>query len=401
MKGSFRERAAAARSALEEQHKRSYETREQKGGGQIGSVFDDKLLGKLGISRWTPGFGEHMIDVIPFQSGENHPLVVEGIISEGNIVYVVDFWAHQRIGAMNDFFVCQKNTFRRPDPICTYIAKHRPPKEEWNKIKPARRCAYLVWVHDNEEEEKKGVQFWEVSHFFFEKNVSSLVDPKTGGHIAFSHHDRGKHVFFNIQKSGSFEDDTGKKRDSMEFIGFQFVERDEPKIPDEILNQSFSLDDAMIMIPEEKAMVEALYGSSEEPSAASEAQPATREVPNKSPLERAKERIAQEEQNQEKAPEQEKAEQMQPEPPVEEKTKPETTADTDSDDQTCPHADIGGVFGETLEQLDQCDDCAIWKACAKVYATASQNKEVSPEKEKTEFPPAETDERKPKLLRRR
>lgn len=413
MKGSFRDRAKQARTDLSKQHQQSYDRKDDKGFSSE-SVFDMSVLKELGIEEWKPEKGEHLIDVIPFFTGKNHP-----DIDEGGIAYNVDYWAHQ-LRDLGRFFVC-KRTYKNTDPICHYIQKKRPEKDEWMKIKPTRRCAYLIWCHDDEKEEAKGIQAWDVAHYFFEAKVCAIQkDPKTGKPIVWSSFEKGKHIFFKISQSGSFTDSSGKKRDSMEFGGFQLVDRDNPMIPDHILDQSFSLDMAMRMRPSDEEISEAFYegansaGTSDQTEGNGEVagqrqgQEGGRTM---SALERAKQRVAQRREEEPKSdpdPEPEQEEQDQTRQDHDPEYDPESAAGVESDsnpgseqetkseagDGFCPHSDMGGEFGVTIEQLAECDDCDIWKACKRRYHDLKSEP-------KTDSAPAEnTGERKPKLARR-
>lgn len=390
IRGGFRDRAAKAKNKLSTQHQKSYDSKDDKG-FVADTVFDEATLKELGVEIWKPEKGDHLIDAVPFLCGSQHP-----DLPEGSLAHNVDYWGHKLREAQR-FFVCQR-TFKATDPVCQYIQKHRPEKKEWMKIKPTRYCAYLVWVHDNEKEEAKGIQVWDIAHFFFEKNICAIQkDPKTGQPIVWSSHDKGKHVFFTITQSGSFEDDQGKKRDSVEFGGFQLVDRDEPALPDWILDQSFALDMAMKMHPSEEEVTKAFYGDNDQPTHAQsteEKEGKKEEKKEKSALERAKERVAQR-----KAEETEGSEpEPEPEPESEPDPEPEPEPVSDPSD-ICPAVEIGGEFGVTIEQLAECDECDQWKACKKRYHELKKEKEGAPPKQTTTSEDT-TSSRKPKLVRR-
>jgi protein-tyrosine-phosphatase len=216
------------------------------------TIFD---LSKVPEGRgfWYPKKGDHLIDIIPFFAGNQHPRV-----SEGDASYVVDLYIHPLIGPKYEPFVCQTKNFNGTDPICEYLARNRLPTEEWKKFSPKRRTVYLVWVHDTPEEEAKGIQIWEVAHWFFETHVDEISkSPRGGGAIVFSDLDQGKSIAFSIKSAGKFRDDSGAERDSVSYVGHRFVDRDEP-IPDRIVDQSFSLDEIIKMHPSAKEVAEAL-----------------------------------------------------------------------------------------------------------------------------------------------
>jgi hypothetical protein len=392
----FRDRAAEDKDALQNDYEESYNTKDDRGFA-LGSFFDLELVKDLGVEIWRPDIGDHIIDVIPFYAGKNHP-----VKEEGQLTYKVDFWGHQRIGPMNDFFVCKANTWKLPDPICTWMKQNYiEDKKQYNAIKPSRRCGYLVWVHDNDEQEQKGIQIFEVSHFFFEKKVAEISkQPRGGGFIDWTHYDTGRHVYWGIAKTGSYEDAGGTKRDSIEYSGFQLIPRETPKIPDHILEQSFALDELINMRPSDEEVSEAFFGTATPPPA--KEQEETSRLPKKTALEKAREAAEQEAEGpaDEDAPtsgetpkeepdsEPEKEETKTPPPDdqrfgendglgPDEATQPppaessstahegtSTPVSTPSSDLVCPAAEVGGQFGVTIEQLDECDDCDIWEKCS-------------------------------------
>jgi hypothetical protein len=315
---------------------------------------------------------------------------------------------------MNDFFVCQALTWKVPDPMCTYMkANYIEDKKEYRAVKPSRRCAYFVWVHDNEDQESKGLQIFEVAHWFFEKNVAGIArKPRGGGYIDWTNHNNGRHVYFTIKVSGSYEDSSGTKRDSLAYEAFQLIQRETPAIPDDILAQSFALDEVIKMRPTLKEQSLAFFGTETAPATQVD-DTGDERLPKKTALERAREAKLKKESAKEEAvkelvegvicevcfqedtvtkiydtdsgrvceaghggvegiePPSEEVET----PPAEEKveTPPEEQkkAEPPSDDLTCPASELGGVFGESIEQMDACDDCDIWEACSDANAAGT------------------------------
>jgi hypothetical protein len=303
-----------------------------------------------------------LIDIIPFLAGENHPRV-----PADRLAYVVDVWVHQNIGAMYDHFVCQQRMFKKPDPMCNYMRANRDlPKETWDSLRAKRRCVYLVWVHDTPEEEEKGLQIWEVAWWNFEKHVDEIAkNPKGGAPVPFSDYDDGKCIAFSIKKSGTFTDAGGKERDSVDFLGHRFTDRDEP-IPDEILNQSFSLDDCINVHPPFEVMEEAF------PSDGTVAKAPAKEDEDK-PSESSSE-----------SPE-----------------KTETTT-TEAPDQQMPEVEEagfecpgGGTPGLDIEKLPECSKCEYYDPCSDLADSST-----TPAPEKEEPKKEEKPERK-RIVRRR
>lgn len=411
----FRDRANEAVVELQKEYEESYASKDDRGFA-LGSVFNMDLVKELNINIWRPDIGEHVIDVIPFYAGRQHPNKSEGVLT-----YKVDFWAHQRIGSMNDFFICTASTWKIPDPICVYMkANYIEDKKQYSAIKASRRCAYLIWCHDNQEQIDKGIQIFEVAHFFFEKKVAEIAKkPRGGGFTDWTHYDHGNHVYWSIGKTGSYEDAQGTKRDSIEYTAFQLLQRETPSIPDFILEQSFALDEIIKMHPTDEEVRLSFFGTSSSPDK-DEPAPKQERLPKKTALERARETRQQEEPEpkveaepevSEEAPETEEEEailidgivceecgedvydtpsgkvcasghegiegiERAPAPPVKPKVKPvvkpKVKPATKSDKElVCPAAEIGGVFGVSIEQLDECDDCDIWEACSEANEAKS------------------------------
>lgn len=377
----FRDRAEEEKQSMQKDYEESYNTKDDRGFA-VGSYFDLELVKELGVPIWRPDIGDHIIDVIPFYAGCQHPSK-----EKGQLTYKVEFWGHSRIGPMNDFFVCKANTWKLPDPICTWMKQNYiEDKKKYNAIKASRRCAYLIWCHDNEDQEKLGIQIFEVSHYFFEKKVSEISKkPRGGGFVDWSHYDTGRHVYWQISKSGSYEDATGTKRDSIEYGGFQLLPRENPKIPDHILEQSFALDEVLKMRPSDEEVSTAFFGTATPPPVTEKQE--TSRLPKKTALERAREAAEQEADgpSDEDAPFEDSPSQSTPsvvsgteespeippepeddEPPPEEpksSTRKPVSASAQTD-YVCPASEVGGEFGVTIEQLDECDDCEIWEACS-------------------------------------
>jgi len=339
---------------------------------EYGSVFiKDKIPEGMGF--WRPDVGEHLIDVVPFITGENHPRD-----PAGRLAYVVDFWAHRNIGPGNDPFACLFRNWKKRDPICDYIKENRVPTDEWKKIAPKRRTAYLVWVHDTPEEEEKGLQIWEVAHWFFEKNVTEIsINPKGGAPVAFSHPDHGRSIAFSIKKSGTFIDSTGKERDSKDYVGHRFYERDEA-LPDEVLDQSFALDECINMHPDYEVMKNAFMGIGADEG-------------EETPPETAKEPDSQQ-QLDDNIPEQEEpAQEEEPERKDEDRAMP-----ADDGELSCP---AGGTMGVDIDKLPECKKCDVWDPCSD-KADAMSKGGATPEKKKLITRKTEEPEPKKQITRR-
>jgi hypothetical protein len=301
--------------------------RKDEGAFSFGTIFDKSKFPE-GLEEWRPKKGEHIIDIIPFIAGSQHPHV-----QEGSFCYNIDVWVYERVGVNNDAFVVPSRNFKKPDPIAEYISSHNLDKVQYNRVRPKRKCIYLVWVHDTPEEERKGAQIWYVPHFFFEDKIDELSKiPRGGGVVNFACIDDkdGKQIAFNIKADGSFTDDTGKQRDSINYVGHQFLQRQGP-IPDWVLDQvdHLKLDELIKMHPTYEEIYESFYAKkisnqNDQPSipSGSSPQPAEASVPPAA---------------------------AGSVPPVSEATK------------TCP---AGGTFGQDLNRLAECRQCNHWDDCS-------------------------------------
>lgn len=296
---NFRDRAKKLRDELVKTQEQSFKNKDDKSGA-FGSIFDKNKLPD-GVVFWKCKDGEHVVDFVPWITGEGHPQ-----LQPGSMTYVVDFWAHMNIGPMNDVVACNQYMYRKPCPICEYINKQRLPKEDYNKLRAKRRVAYLLWVHDSVEEERKGVQIYEASHFLMEANMVVVAqNPKGGGSIIFADPDNGKSLVFNRTGSGA----TNTK-----FSGHRFVDREAP-IPDFILDQTFALEECMNLTSNYDEVKEIFFKGLASPSSA--------EPSNNS----------------------------------------DDGIEDGQDGSTCPGK---GEFGVDINKLPECKNCQIWDNCYQV-----------------------------------
>ncbi|MDY6958353.1 MAG: hypothetical protein SVK08_04280, partial [Halobacteriota archaeon] len=247
----FKEKMLKAQKSLAKQYEESINTTEQSGGFAYGSIFiKEKMPEDVGMYKLD--VREHYIDIIPFFAGTQHPKA-----KEGELAYHVDLYVHRDIGVENDQFVCQKSTWGKPDPICTHIARTRPDKNTFKQIAQKRRCVYLVYDRLNPDQ---GLQILEVSHFFFQKKLDGqMKNPKGGPPVNFAHPTKGKSIWFEVQKSGSFTTASGDKAEARSIEGLKFVDRDED-VPEEIFDAAgeIHLDEIIEMHPDPKKMEAAL-----------------------------------------------------------------------------------------------------------------------------------------------
>jgi len=306
---------------------------------------------------WTCKAEKHLIDIIPFFAGPKHPRpTIYG--KEGKVDYVLDVYVHRNIGVNDSQYLCPAKTYAflgKRCPICEYLKSlDEPAQKENDDIRARRRCVYNVLVWDNPTETGKGVQIWEIAHFFFEQKVVALTENVRGGgtkYKNFSHPDDGFSISFERQGSG---------KDNTAFLGHQFVPREGYKITDDILRQAVCLTDLMIELSYEE-LYEVFHGK---PYIEGSDSP-TKET--------------------EKGPLADRLKDLQQKPTQEPPKKEEPASPN-----PCP---AGGRFGIDTDKLVHCNDCAsrVYKACAQeAQKSGNGNSEPTPipQRQTPQQPPA-------------
>ena len=226
------------KKGLDQAVKRSYETKDSFGEAQ------DYFKKGVKIQKWFPKAGEHMINIIPYIAGENNPNQQKGYAA-----HVLDVWVHQRVGPSGTSHVCLLKNFKQPCPICDLqreMRKEGYDEEDIKNLQPKRRTIYNVVVLDTLEEESKGIQIWEVAHWFMEKHLVQLAkNPKGGGFILFQCPDTGKSIAWTIENPGGT---------NINYTGHRFIDRD-TEVTDDQLESAHILDE-IIHIPSYEELLE-------------------------------------------------------------------------------------------------------------------------------------------------
>lgn len=330
-------------------HKRLQEDQERREAGGKG-IFKTET----GANYWNPEGGDHLIDIIPFLAGPEHPTV-----EEGEAAYNLRVKVHYGLGPTEDkSFVCLLETFEQPCPICEHrVALRNDGADEdvWKALFPKRRAIYNILCYDTSREEDKGVQIWEVAEFYMQKHLDTLVKGsrrpgrETTTLIPFTDPDEGKSIAFTINPPKT-------RNDFAEYIGHRFEDRDDYSIDDEILEDALTLDE-LIQIPTYDEVYEEYYGE---------------------PVDEGDEEDHDDTEDEDYAEEEED----------DEETEDEDHEDEDEEeeeDNTCPG---GGDFGVDTNDLDECDECEIWEEClaeqqAKKKAKRSKASRKPPGKKKS------------------
>jgi len=251
---SYLDKIKKAREDMQGRQQEEHSRKEETGFHSGSVVIADSLPEKMEI--WKPETGEHVFDIIPWLAGKKHPYE-----QEDKLCWVLCLWIYQNVGAMRDQFVSPSIMWRKPDPVAEYMASRRLPEDEYKKRKAKHRAFYLVWVHDTPEEEKKGVQLWEIAHWFIVNQLKEASEiPMEGGVIPYMDPEEGSQIFIKSYADGSFTDGEGKKRDSIKYTNPKFVERKSP-IPDSILEQGCSIDNLIDTDPSYEVIYKSFYGA--------------------------------------------------------------------------------------------------------------------------------------------
>jgi hypothetical protein len=228
--------------------------------GKFGRFYTTR--GEKPLKTWKCKEGEHIIDIIPFLAGSMHHQV-----AEGEPTYLLDIWVHQKVGMDENDVVCLARNYNEPCPICEFINAQRLKKDldeegeaALKALNPKRRCLYNIICYDSTREQDRGVQLWEVAHFLFEKKILSVArNPRGGGFVPFSSPDNGRSIYFEREGSGIT---------NTQYLGHKFIERQD-RIPDEILEDAYILDELIIKLTYEE-LKEALLGGLAKPEKSSE-----------------------------------------------------------------------------------------------------------------------------------
>jgi len=356
------------KKAREELAKRAQQSYERKDGDQNFKYFDPNQELKLWYPRPTKD-EPHIIDIIPFLAGKNFPILdPRHPVKEGNLMYVLEVWVHQNIGPGKEWIVCPARNYKQKCPICEDIEARQnagAEYEEFASIAPKRRCVYNVVVYSNNEE-KKGVQIWEVSHSYSEKQIlMQAKSPRTGGIEEFFDIDNGKSISFEVAN------DEYKK-----IQGHKLLSRDYA-IPDEILDQTLSLDEIILVLPYEK--IKEIYDASapDEEYERKSKRGETEEAPS-----RTRRSLARNETKEDDVPES-----------VSDSTAesvPEPEPEKQQNEGECPY---GGSFGEDIDKLEQCEECKLYNSCAEEAdlieeeKKEARRKKIEDQKQKSEPQP--------------
>jgi hypothetical protein len=373
-------KAKHAHKSLSKRYGKSYETRNQGGGGS--QIFRWRDLDK-DIEFFSPNQGRNAINIIPFEiKTKNHPLVRKGDFEIGDMDYVMDIWTHRGIGPSESAVLCLKKTFGKPCPICEEAdrLKKAGKDKEASELKSSRRVIYNV---EDVKHPGKALIF-ETSHFLFEKELidEAREGADTEGFVEFANADEGKTIKFRASKisRGGFEFN--------EYKSFSFVDREEP-LDDDLLAAAVAFDEIM-NVPSYEDAQKILFGADDDEEDEDEEdddeerpvrkgkgkkpardededddesdddeeddEPAPKKGKSK-PIKKGKaKRLVRDEEDEEDDPdEDDEDEDEEPTPKKGKKVPAKKTSGK------CP---FKHHFGEDCDEYEDCDDCDSWDKCA-------------------------------------
>lgn len=370
--------AKSAKEKLLERMKRG----QKKGGGDYErtSIFK----GNLEADFWSPKEGEqHWFDIIPYEAGPNDPDV-----EEGTETYCFQPYTHRGVGPNEKDVICLAKTYGRKCAICDHVKKMIADEEDEDEIKALQvqrnpRAIYNVHVLDSKEEQKKGVQIFNASHFTIESHLLELANrPTRPGSTQVD-----PFIFYPAA------DETGKtisfkRKSKFEFIAHNLEDRDYA-LDKKLLKAAHILDEC-VYIPTYEEQLAWLHGEEydDEKEDKKEKTRPVREKKKERTRPPKEEEVEEEEGTLTLEEELEKMSRTElkkyirkndlkisVKPKMDEEDiikailnhSEEEEEEEDGEKVTtegeCPS---GHVFGKDLDETDDCDDCPedVWSACA-------------------------------------
>lgn len=303
-----------------------------------------------GASAWFPKSLEeptnYYFDIIPYYTGDKYPTALPYKIPPNSLTYLLEVYRHERVGPENKQVVCPRMNYGGKCPICEEMFrryKETPKSNEaarkliTKEFQPRHRVMYNVIVRDNPEEEAKGIQIFETSHFKMENEIKTLAG-KARKKIMYPDLDLGKIIGFTKVKKG----------DNVSIYGYCFEDRikyneNGEEIPyvitDEQVNQAYKLD--MLLKIHSYDEIKEMMGDSY-----SEQHQITQELPERS------------------------------DPYKENVVENNVILSKNEVKDECPY---GGVFSVDYDQYTECEECQVVFKCGEAKrATTNRKKTLSP-----------------------
>jgi hypothetical protein len=326
------------------------------------------------VQFWKCDEGVHELDIIPYFAGPFDPAT-----QEGGFTYVLEVFEHRDVGGIEgQSFICLMKTYGKPCPICQHRQQLIQEGADEDLIKALRtsrypRSIYNVVIYDTEQLQAKGVQVFHTSHWLMEQHLIKLAESSRREIEAgappfkfFADPDEGYSVKFERSGQGL----------NTRYIAHQLLPRNY-QIHETIMGQAWQLD-TLIHVPEYDEVYAAYWGTEDAPVGAVAAPSGMTRgggapAPAAAPVARGG------------AVPPETAE-----PVAEVAVAPVASAATaisqsfaQPTDPVCPG---GGTYGVNSYELEYCERCEYWQACAE------RNNQIlaAQQGHTTEQPPATT-----------
>ncbi len=341
---------SSKKRSMRDRYKDDYKSRDD--GGFSGSNILDLSKAK-DVEFFKMEKGSNEIDIIPFEVATNkHPQGVE----KGELDYKLDVWVHRDAGGIDGRILCLKRTFSKKCPICEEIQKMVDSDEyTWKDdaikaLKPSRRCIYNV-IDINDED--KGIQLFEISHFEFQKEIIEEAQESAEGEgeiLPFADLEDGYTIKFRAkEREGGFQ---GFKPKS-----FQFRPRE--AYPDEVIDDALSLDE-LLVIPSYDEVYNAFMGIEDEEPDADDDEIDDDEIDEDDEPKKTKKTRTRTSKKTETPARSRRKKADDDEDDDEPKKSSKKTSKKKKHE--CP---ASGTFGEDNDDYDECEDCDIWDECAE------------------------------------
>ena len=333
------------RKLSSDRYKESVKSKDD-GGSTHRGILDFKKGDYRDVKFYKPKEGTNKIIIVPYEiASKNHPKVKSGKAEIGDLDYLLDVYVHRYAGANEMDFLCPKENYGKPCPICDmvktlYSTKDEDDKKKASKLRAKRRVFYnLLEVVKGEVSEE--IKTWEVSHFLFEKEmIEEAVDCGDGDDIIpFADPEDGAVIKFrmSIEKSKEYGE-------SPKFKSFSFLEREE-ELEDDIIDDAVAFDKCLVVLSPDEIL--SLYnGGDDDDEDDEEDEPPKKSKKKKKPAEDDND----EDDNDEDDEEEEKPR----------KSKSSKKSKKKDDDNECPH---GYTFGDDCDEHKECNRCDKWDEC--------------------------------------
>lgn len=227
-----------------------------------GAAGGSGIIAPKGVPIWVPKkAGEYRISVCPFRLTDKIKRFIPKKTrfgDPGGLYYEQTYHNHRGVGPNNQTVICTACTFNKPCSVCEFRVKaFSDPDRDTDMekllkdLKNKERQLWLIFDHDDE---KKGLQLFDVSFYLFGENlfnkIGRIKDPKKKARAdQFADPKRGCMLVL-----GAEEKSMGKGNPFLEFADIQFEDREEP-VPKEVLQKALETDlSACIPMPDYKEL---------------------------------------------------------------------------------------------------------------------------------------------------